>query len=107
MGRVLVLVVAILACVQVAWAGCICKEDMLELTSTPYQRCICDNDGVFIQAVYTQLVQVRSSVFVKWTGDFCHGSTNPVCTFTMPNKNVNINAEFRKKPTKPTWRRNM
>lgn len=107
MGRIGAVVVGILLLTSVVWAECVCKEDMLELTSTPYQRCICDNDGVVTQAVYTQLVQVRSSVFVKWTGDFCHGSTNPVCTFTMPDKDVKINAQFNKKPMKPTWRRGM
>jgi hypothetical protein len=47
------------------------------------------------------------SNFIKWTGDFCSGSKLTTCTFKMPDKDVKINAEFRKKPMKPTWRKGM
>jgi hypothetical protein len=47
------------------------------------------------------------SNFIKWTGDFCNGSKVKTCTFTMPDKAVNINAQFNKKPMKPVWRRGM
>jgi hypothetical protein len=43
----------------------------------------------------------EGNVFVRWEGDFCHNSTNPVCTFTMPEKDVNIKAVFKPKPPKP------
>jgi hypothetical protein len=75
--------------------------------SLAYGEEICNSQFSKGTVVTLTATPCPGSNFIKWTGDFCNGSKEKTCTFTMPDRNVTINAQFNKKPMKPTWRRNM
>jgi len=80
---------------------------LLVLPSFAYAENICK--GTFEPGTEVTLTATPcpDSNFIKWTGEFCNNSKEKVCKFTMPNKDVTINAQFNKKPMKPVWRRGM